>query len=100
MGLIRGPKACLETFEVLPSMMSQKAKPKVIHAWLEPSKDCTESPEATVYRGQSTGYRGQVRGPKAWYGATKTCLEALEAWLETLESWLEDPEALLEAPEA
>ena len=86
MGLIRGHEACLETLEVWPSMRSPKAKPKVIYAWLEPSKDCKDPPEATVYRGLSTDYSGRVWGPKAWYEATKTCLEALEAWLEAFEA--------------
>ena len=60
MGLIRGPKVCLETFEVWPSMGSPKAKPKVMYVWLDPSKDCSEAPEATVHRSLSTGYSGQV----------------------------------------
>ena len=74
-------------------MKSPKVEPKVIYAWLEPSKDCTEAQEATVYRGLSTGYSGQVWGPKAWYEAMESCLEALEAWLEAPEAWIEAPEA-------
>ena len=79
MVLIRGPRACLEIPDVWPSMKSSKTKPKVMYAWLEPRKDCTE---ATVHRDLSTV--AKFEAPRPVMRLTRLALRPLRLGLRLL----------------